>query len=128
MLVIFLLGSLYSCADKQVGKQKEYVQPDSITEATWDNYELLLDSASIYADYAYYCNVDRRYNDALQYIDSAMYCLNTHYERYSDSPCIYMFLIGHGESAEISWWNEMFDTDYHIIWIFVMRQLWLSSH
>lgn len=24
-------------------------------------------------------------------------------------------LIGHGESAEISWWNEMFDTDYHII-------------
>lgn len=114
-LLFFLLGSLYSCADKQVGKQKEYVQPDSITEATWDNYELLLDSASIYADYAYYCNVDRRYNDALQYIDSAMYCLNTHYERYSDSPCIYMFLIGHGESAEISWWNEMFDTDYHII-------------
>lgn len=114
-LCFILISSLCSCADKQSGNLKEYAQPDSLIMTTWENYELLLDSASVYADYAYYCNVDRRYNDALHYIDSAMYCLNTHYERFSDYPWIYMSLTGHGESAEISWWNEMFDTDYHII-------------
>ena len=27
----------------------------------------------------------------------------------------YMKLVGEGTPAEISWWNELFDSDYHVI-------------
>ena len=43
------------------------------------NTKALLDEASDYANEAYYCNVDGEYELALQYIDSAMYCLNRRY-------------------------------------------------
>lgn len=80
-------------------------------------YEELLDIASYYADTAYYANVNRNYDLALQYIDTAIMLLNEHYEKYSqpDKPRRYMKLTGEGVPAEITWWNELFDTDYHII-------------
>lgn len=84
------------------------------TEATND-YEILLDRASDYANEAYYCNVDREYESALQYIDSAMICLNEHYGKYAPSPSRYMTLADDGAPAEWGWWNEMFNSDYHVI-------------
>ena len=32
-----------------------------------------------------------------------------------DRPHRYMKLVGEGTPAEISWWNELFDSDYHVI-------------
>ena len=90
---------------------------DSIVVVTDSAYEDLLDVASDYANAAYFTNVDENYELALQYIDSAMLFLNEHYEKYArpDRPHRYMKLVGEGTPAEISWWNELFDSDYHVI-------------
>ena len=90
---------------------------DSIVVVTDSAYEDLLDVASDYANAAYFANVDENYEFALQYIDSAMLFLNEHYEKYArpDRPHRYMKLVGEGTPAEISWWNELFDSDYHVI-------------
>ena len=90
---------------------------DSIVVVTDSAYEDLLDVASDYANPAYFANVDENYELALQYIDSAMLFLNEHYEKYArpDRPHRYMKLVGEGTPAEISWWNELFDSDYHVI-------------
>ena len=90
---------------------------DSIVVVTDSAYEDLLDVASDYANAAYFANVDENYELALQYIDSAILFLNEHYEKYArpDRPHRYMKLVGEGTPAEISWWNELFDSDYHVI-------------
>ena len=90
---------------------------DSIVVVMDSAYEDLLDVASDYANAAYFANVDENYELALQYIDSAMLFLNKHYEKYArpDRPHWYMKLVGEGTPAEISWWNELFDSDYHVI-------------
>ena len=90
---------------------------DSIVVVTDSAYEDLLDVASDYANAAYFANVDENYELALQYIDSAMLFLNEHYEKYArpDRPHRYMKLVGEGTPAEISWWNELFDSEYHVI-------------
>ena len=90
---------------------------DSSVVVTDSADEDLLDVASDYANAAYFANVDENYELALQYIDSAMLFLNEHYEKYArpDRPHRYMKLVGEGTPAEISWWNELFDSDYHVI-------------
>lgn len=90
---------------------------DSIVVVMDSAYEDLLDVASDYVNAAYFANVDENYELALQYIDSAMLFLNEHYEKYArpDRPHRYMKLVGEGTPAEISWWNELFDSDYHVI-------------
>ena len=90
---------------------------DSIVVVMDSAYEDLLEVASDYANAAYFANVDENYELALQYIDSAMLFLNEHYEKYArpDRPHRYMKLVGEGTPAEISWWNELFDSDYHVI-------------
>ena len=90
---------------------------ESIVVVMDSAYEDLLDVASDYANAAYFANVDENYELALQYIDSAMLFLNEHYEKYArpDRPHRYMKLVGEGTPAEISWWNELFDSDYHVI-------------
>lgn len=82
-----------------------------------DSFEELLDSASFYADEAYYANVDGNYEWALVCIDSAMQCLNRHYDRYAGHPGQVMALPGSTEDrpAELFWWQEGFPSDYHVI-------------
>ena len=89
---------------------------DSIVVVMDSAYEDLLDVASDYANAAYFANVDENYELALQYIDSAMLFLNEHYEKYArpDRPHRYMKLVGEGTPAEISWWTELFVSDYHV--------------
>ena len=90
---------------------------DSIVVITDSAYEDLLDSASDYANAAYFANVDEQYEIALQYADSAILLLNEHYQKYArpDATHRYMKLVGEGIPAEILWWNELFDSDYHVI-------------
>ena len=52
---------------------------------------------------------------ALEYLDSAMSCLNAHYHRYAQDPQRYMSLRGEGEPGELSWWNDLFNSDFHVI-------------
>ena len=90
---------------------------DSIVVITDSAYEDLLDAASDYAKAAYFANVDEQYEIALQYADSAILLLNEHYQKYArpDATHRYMKLVGEGIPAEILWWNELFDSDYHVI-------------
>ncbi len=87
------------------------------SSAVWEQegYEVLLDSASNYANAAYYCNVDGEFEWALAYIDSAMLCLNAHYEAYSVRPQRCMLLCDTGTPAELDWWDEPFYSDFHVI-------------
>ena len=90
----------------------------SAVSASPDPFEELLDSASLYADEAYYANIDGDYEWALVYIDSAMQCLNRHYHRYAaDAAQPSMTLTGQaGEPpAELAWWKEGFPSDYHVV-------------
>lgn len=115
LLCILLPVGFSSCLQNQVAPLLQ--DEDSITIITDSVYEELLDIASYYADTAYSANVHGKYELALQYIDTAMLLLNEHYEKYArpNQPHRYMKLVGAGIPAEIGWWNEYFDTDYHVI-------------
>ena len=75
----------------------------------------LLERASAYADSAYFCNIDRRYADALQFADSACAALNAYYLSQQPDGQQLMRLEGASTMPEIALWNEGFNTDYHII-------------
>ena len=115
LLCLLLPVGMVSCMHDPIPSMVQ--NGDSIEIVPDSAYEDLLDIASYYADTAYSANVHRRYELALQYIDTAMLLLNEHYEKYSrpDKPHRYMELAGEGTPAEITWWNDFFDTDYHII-------------
>ena len=115
LLCLLLPLGMTSCLHDPIPPMLQ--EGDSIVVATDSVYEDLLDAASDYANAAYFANVDENYELALQYIDSAMMLLNEHYEKYArpDRPHRYMKLVGEGTPAEISWWNELFDSDYHVI-------------
>lgn len=115
LLAALLPWGLSSCTSSassagEAVEESLVLMPDS-------SYEDLLDAASDFANDAYFANVDENYEQALQYVDSAMKLLNEHYELYSISPQPHheMKLVGEGMPAEIGWWNELFDTDYHVI-------------
>lgn len=91
------------------------IAADSVTIAAELEYERLLNEASDFANAAYYANIDEAYEMAIQYADSAIRLLNEHYAKYAKSPHRYMKLTGHETPAEISWWNEPFDSDFHVI-------------
>ena len=115
LLCLLLPLGMVSCLHDPIPPMLQ--EGDSIVVVTDSAYEDLLDAASDYANAAYFANVDENYELALQYIDSAMLFLNEHYEKYArpDRPHRYMKLVGEGTPAEISWWNELFDSDYHVI-------------
>ena len=54
---------------------------DSLSLAAENEFEALLNEASDYANDAYYSNVEGNFEQALEYVDSAMSCLNAHYKR-----------------------------------------------
>ena len=82
ILLVFSLG-MVSCSKATDNDVLKETLTDSLTLALQAEYELLLNKASDYANEAYYCNVDGEYALALQYIDSAMVCLNEHYGKYA---------------------------------------------
>lgn len=78
-------------------------------------YDDILEKASSFADSAYYSNVYGHYEQTIQYIDSAIVYLNKHYTKHEKYPAVFMAQYGNGQAAEITWWQQLFDTDYHVI-------------
>lgn len=116
-LTVFLLCLSFGWSSCSKGTEvvSDEVASDSIALAAQNEYETLLDIASEYANSAYYSNIEGDYDLALQYVDSAIYSLNAHYEKYARPPHHYMMLTGSGQSSELAWWNEMFNSDFHVI-------------
>ena len=85
-----------------------YAQPDKSDDD-------LLETASMYANEAYYSNIDGRYGDAIAYIDSAMIYLNEYYIGHSSNPKVLLRLVDEEPPAELTWWNGAHETDYYVI-------------
>ncbi|MBQ8672852.1 MAG: DUF5113 domain-containing protein [Bacteroides sp.] len=109
LLAVGLLFTLFSCVDVPETSYEE------MPEGEPDAYAVLLDEASDYANAAYYCNIDGDYRLALQYVDSAMNCLNEHYRVYATLPHQFLSLWNEEQPVEFSWWNEGLETDYFVI-------------
>lgn len=116
VLLLFLLPlSFTACDTQQVNNKPVQTEADSLLMVHRQEYIQLLEEADSFVDTAYYCNVMQEFDLALQYINSAVVCLNEHYKLYSPNPHAYMSLDGDDTAAELIWWNEMFDTDYAVI-------------
>ncbi|MGN0257925.1 MAG: DUF5112 domain-containing protein [Bacteroides sp.] len=95
---------------------------DELLNSTTQSYaEALLDTASTYADKAYFSNVEGRYTETILYADSAISYLNRHLDLCRKQlPLPYrqlapMQLTGDNEAAELTWWHTPYDSDFHII-------------
>lgn len=86
-----------------------------VAAVTFNGDDKLLAQASVFADSAYYSNVEGCYESSLNYIDSAMNRLNRYYIEYSGTSQNLLSLTGKDTPAELVWWKQWFDTDYHII-------------
>lgn len=121
LLCLFLSWSMNSCygtAEKATMQSDELcVQAiqDTLPLTLESEYEALLNEASDYANDAYYSNIAGNFEQTLEYADSAIACLNAHYEKYARHPQYYMALTGEGESGELLWWNHFFNSDFHVI-------------
>lgn len=73
--------------------------------------DTMLARAALYADSVYECNVNRHYQQALLYADSALGQLNLYYMSHASFPRATLKLHGSGEAAELSWWRSGFCTD-----------------
>lgn len=108
--VTFLIGittALQACTSPVVQEEPQ---------DNWSpKYESLLDEASDYANDAYYANIDGLYEQTICYVDSAMQCLNKHYEQYAEAPNHFLCLLDENSPAELEWWASTYDTDFHII-------------
>ncbi len=78
-------------------------------------YDESLEKAARFADSAYYKNVYGQHRQAIDYVDSALVYLNHHHAMHNQQKAPTMQRSGKGEAAEISWWQQWFDTDYHVI-------------
>lgn len=105
--ILFLSVSLFSCKNTTVVKPIKYDRPSM--------YEEFLDEASYYAERAYFSNVDKNYEQTLMYIDSAMVLINRHKNLCTSLPLKDIELFANGKPAEIDWFTNGFDSNYHII-------------
>lgn len=82
-----------------------------------DGKAWLLNKAGEYADSAYYCNIDGRYEETFVFADSARLYLNKYYKATTRRNDCLMSGTDDGKDtpAEIRWFNEGVDTDYDII-------------
>ncbi len=114
-LCFLFSATMFSCSNSASVSGRMQSIPWEAAEDTVFNE--LLDEASDYANAAYFANVDQKYAQALLYVDSAIVLLNEHYSQYArpGSSSRYMLLMDEGTPAEIQWWNDGFDSDYHVI-------------
>ena len=115
LLCLLLPVGMISCTQEEEVNYRARQYSDSLQVDS--TYEELLDDASEYANAAYFANVDGSYEIALQHIDSAMSMLNQHYKKYAHPKHKrqYMELVSDEPPAELQWWSDVFDSDFHVI-------------
>ena len=113
---IFFVSSLFcSCAQK-MSYDRPFTTGFTVKAEVSDSiYEELLNQASDYANAAYFANVERDYEAALNYIDTAIIRLNAHYIKFNNDSIKQLLLSSKSTPVELEWWGIGFDTDYHVI-------------
>ena len=110
--LLFLLPSFFtflSCTPSAPSIDDVHQKAASLPNDT------LIEQASNYADQAYFANIEGKYNDALQYVDSACHRLNDYYLQKRPNGTLLLHLVDKNQMNEIHLWNRNFRTDYHII-------------
>ena len=76
-----------------------------------------LSRAHIYADSAYFCNINGQYPRTLVFADSCRQCLNAHYLSKQPDGKLLMKDMGDNKTvpAEIQWYQKELETNYQII-------------
>ena len=75
-----------------------------------------LDRAHIFADSAYFSNINGTYSRTLQFADSCIEALNAHYRQQQPGGQLLLQPFGdQGNVAEIQWLHDGLDTNYQII-------------
>ena len=111
MLLILLLPMTYGCKGKDV-HQEEYADSMQVQQMMGDS---LLQEANQWANRVYDANLNGYYEEALVHADSALSCLNAHYSKYTSNDSCALLLVGVGNSVELDWFAEGFDTDYYTL-------------
>lgn len=118
ILLCFLLPSAFFSCGTHITEHSSSIPlegEDTLSTFEQKEFENLLDEASLFADTAYFCNVEGEYSLALHYIELSILRLNEHYKKFATQPETYMRLTSNGPAAEIDWWNQSFASDYHVI-------------
>ena len=73
--------------------------------------------ASIYADSAYFSNINGTYERTLQFADSCRYYLNKHYQELYPDGDLFLLQLGNPSlvAPEIQWFHDSLDVNYGII-------------
>ncbi|MGP1436911.1 MAG: DUF5113 domain-containing protein [Phocaeicola sp.] len=111
MLLIFLSTFTTSCDNEQ---KDQSIQVMTAQDSIQYN-DPLLNQADFFANRTYNCNVHRDYDGAIANADTALYYLNKHYQKYSKKTHPLALLRGTGSTAEQTWYNNHFMTDYYIL-------------
>ncbi len=112
LVLLLTLPALQAAVSEQT--RDTIAVPPSLTEVE-DEFVTLLEQASYLADSAYYCNIRQEFEEAVFYVDSAIYLLNLHYDKFEPSPEFFLQLYGEDTPTELYWWNNNVITDYHVI-------------
>lgn len=115
-VIAFLVLSVHVSAgevNNVSGNADSLVIPETVYAVS--GYDSLLSIANTYANMVYESNVRADYTKALVLADSAFHYLNMHYLKYSGKKAPLLDTGSKGETPELVWLNENFDTDYYII-------------
>ena len=111
-LFILLLPVFYGCSSHETYSDM------SLAETLWVDSvmnDTLLFEANRLANRVYESNLEGDYAEAVFCADSALTCLNNHYQKYANQEIPLLQLVGQGEPAELDWFLNRFDTDYYTL-------------
>jgi len=112
MLLVFLLSSFYGCSSEETASDVPLANTLLVDLVMNDS---LLFEANRLANRVYESNVEGDYAEAVFCADSALTCLNSHYQKYANREIPLLQLFGQGEPAELEWFLNRFDTDYYTL-------------
>ena len=75
----------------------------------------LLHESNRFANAVYHANLEGRYEDALEYADSALNCMNQYFMKHASFVAPQLQLVGEGAAAEVEWFDAGFETDYYVL-------------
>ena len=110
LLCVFSFG--FGCVNQQMDDdihELDVVYGDTLLGDKW------LEQANLLADKVYHANLAGNYHDALSVADSAFVCLNHYYQSNSGKINPLLTLAGEGNAAELTWFEDGFDTDYYTL-------------
>lgn len=112
VLLVLLMPAFFGCGNGVTVSSDMNIDSMAVNPVMADS---LLGEANRYANRVYNANLNGWYQDALLYADSALASLNAHYRKYGSQHGPELTLVGEGNSAELEWFADGFDTDYYTL-------------